>query len=260
MLVRTQLPTQISIKTVNLNENNNQIFELNTLLSKELILLNLTDIDYQKYDLLFDQSLMMDDNGNFINWYDYYKNSFNKQIKKLIKKFFNLNIYKSKLNNKKLNLIYLKYVNYLNFKNYFLINKKYIFLKNYFLFILNIKKKKPFVNIIIKDKVLLAVSSGFILKKLNISEKKSKKSLKTLYLMLKIIINNLNKNFFNYKKIICQIKGSKKRLFQIILFLKKKIKFNNIIFIYTPNFYQNSIKFKKIKSIKKRLRKKFIKQ
>lgn len=141
MLVRTQLPTQISIKTVNLNENNNQIFELNTLLSKELILLNLTDIDYQKYGLLFDQSLMMDDNGNFINWYDYYKNSFNKQIKKLIKKFFNLNIYKSKLNNKKLNLIYLKYVNYLNFKNYFLINKKYIFLKNYFLFILNIKKK-----------------------------------------------------------------------------------------------------------------------
>ena len=192
------------------------------------------------------------------DWYSNLKKSFTLKVRKLIKNFYKLNIFNTQKNNLQLNLIYLKYVNYYNNRFNFLTNNKFINVKSYFLIILNIKKKKPFINVIIKDKTLIAVSSGFILKKLNINEKKSKKNLKTLYLILKIMINNLNKRLNKYNKIIFQIKGSKKKLLQIIMFLKKKIKFSEIIFIYTPNFYQNSIKFKKIKSIKKRLRKKFL--
>lgn len=174
---------------------------------------------------------------------------------KMVTFFYNTITFK-----KSLNLLFITYINYYNYKLNVLNNNKIIFLKNYFIFILNIKNKKPFINITIKDKTILAVSSGFILKKLNIDEKKSKKNYKTLCLILKIVMNDLKNQLKKYDKIILQIRGSRKKLFQIISYMKKKTNFANLILIYTPNFFQNSVKFKKIKSIKKRLRKKFIKK
>lgn len=255
MLVRSQLFTQISINQNDINFNNDLYdYKLSELIQKNLISLELSNNNLEN-ELYYIEELEND--VELEEWLNEYTKTFTKKIKKLMKNFYKLNLYKT-TTNVKLNLIYLKYINYYNFRNYFLINKRFNKIIYYYLFMLNIKKKKPFVNITLRNKTLLSVSTGFLLKKLNIEEKKSKKSLKTLYLLLKIVINNLNKNFKNYQRIICNIKGSKKRLFQIIIFLKKKINFNNIIFIYTPNFYQNSIKFKKIKSIKRRLRKKFI--
>lgn len=199
----------------------------------------------------------------FENYFVENKKFFLYTIKHILFNFYKINNYFKNNKTKKPNnfgLIYHKYLNYFNFKKNNLNSFELVNLKSYFFFLLNIKKKKPFINVSIKDKTKLAISTGFILKKLKINEKKSKKNIKTLFLILKIIIADLNKNLKNYKKVILNIKGSKKRLFQIMNFLKKKFKFNKIIFIYTPNFYQNSIKFKKIKSIKRRLRKKLIKK
>lgn len=121
---------------------------------------------------------------------------------------------------------------------------------------LNFKKKKPFITLNNNIKSILTVSTGFILKKLLINSKKTKKHLKTLYLILKIIINDINKKLNKNKKFIIFINGTKKKILTILNFLKKKLKFKKIMLLYKNNFYQNSLKFKKIKSIKKRLKKK----
>lgn len=184
-------------------------------------------------------------------------------IKKTLFEFNKINFYTSLILLIEFKNIYIIFLKYLNFYNFEKNNTKKLELNNlkkYYIFMLNIKNKKPFINVTISNKTILAVSSGFVLKKLNIDDKKSKKHIKTLYLILKLVLNDLNKKLKKYKKIILQIRGTRKKLFSIIGFLKKKIKFNEIIFIYVPNFYQKSIKFKKIKAIKKKLKKKNIKR
>lgn len=183
-------------------------------------------------------------------------------IKKILFEFNQINFYKDLITLTEFKNLYNLFLKYLNFYNFDKNNLQKLELNNfkkYYIFMLNIKNKKPFINITIFDKTALAVSSGFVLKKLKVNDKKSKKHIKTLYLILKLVLNDLNKKLKKYKKIILQIRGTRKKLFSIIGFLKKKIKFNEIIFIYVPNFYQKSIKFKKIKAIKKKLKKKNIK-
>lgn len=180
-------------------------------------------------------------------------------IKKILFEFNQINFYKDLITLTEFKNLYNLFLKYLNFYNFDKNNLQKLELNNfkkYYIFMLNIKNKKPFINITIFDKTALAVSSGFVLKKLKVNDKKSKKHIKTLYLILKLVLNDLNKKLKKYKKIILQIRGTRKKLFSIIGFLKKKIKFNEIIFIYVPNFYQKSIKFKKIKAIKKKLKKK----
>lgn len=184
-------------------------------------------------------------------------------IKKILFEFNQINFYKDLITLTEFKNLYNLFLKYLNFYNFDKNNLQKLELNNfkkYYIFMLNIKNKKPFINITIFDKTALAVSSGFVLKKLKVNDKKSKKHIKTLYLILKLVLNDLNKKLKKYKKIILQIRGTRKKLFSIIGFLKKKIKFNEIIFIYVPNFYQKSIKFKKIKAIKKKLKKKNIKK
>ena len=112
-----------------------------------------------------------------------------------------------------LNLVFLTYLNYYNYFNKkFIIELYKININEFYTFSLNIKKKKPFITLNNNNKTILTVSTGLILKKLMILDKKTKKHLKTLYLILKIIINDMNKKLNKNKKFIILINGTKKKI------------------------------------------------
>lgn len=122
-----------------------------------------------------------------------------------------------------------------------------------FVLCLNLKKKHPFMNMLVWNETWMTASAGILLKKLFIDEKKSRKHIKTLMLLLKLIFKEMAIKYKNYDKIIFNIKGTKKKIHKILHFCRKKINHKNTIILFTPNFYQNSIKFKKIRAIKRRL-------
>jgi hypothetical protein len=105
----------------------------------------------------------------------------------------------------------------------------------------------------------IGLSTGIVLKYLKIKEKKLKKKLSSLYLMLKIILIAVKKQILSKKKILFEIKGLRKDIYYIIKFLKTRLLFNNLTIIHTPNLIGKSLKYKKIKSIKKNLKKKLVK-
>lgn len=135
--------------------------------------------------------------------------------------------------------------------------KQYIY-NNYSILIINTTKKKPIINVINKDKLILNLTPGIIKKKLEIKEKNVKKSYKMLKMMMKISSFNIKK-IFEIKNFIIQLKGSKSKIPQILTLLKRYLSPRKKIFIFTPKITNNRIKFKKIKAIKRRLKKKFIK-
>ena len=151
-----------------------------------------------------------------------------------------------------------KYIIYFNY-NLKILNKKIDVYNTYYIFFLNLKKKKPFLNLMVNKKNKFGLSAGVALKYLNIKEKKLKKKLSSLYLMLKTILTILQKEISLNYKIIFEIKGCRKDIYLIIKFLKKKLIFKNLILIHTPNLFNNSIKYKKIRAIKKNLKKKLVK-
>lgn len=181
-----------------------------------------------------------------------------KMFSEILKLFilFNLNFVKKKkiLKNYK-NYIYINYfnLNLISLKNN-LENKN-----NFYLILLNLKHKKPFINFMVQKKNKIALSTGIVLRYLNIKEKKLKKKLSSLYLMLKIVLIMLQREILSFKKIIFEIKGLRKDIYLIIKFLKARLIFKNLIIIHTPNLFYNSIKYKKIRAIKKNLKKKLIK-
>jgi len=136
--------------------------------------------------------------------------------------------------------------------------KKYNLYNNYSILIINTTKKKPIINLINRDKLILNLTAGIIKKKLEIKEKNVKKSYKMLKMMMKISTFNIKK-IFELKNFIIQLKGSKSKIPQILTLLKRYLNPKKKIFIYTPKIINNKLKFKKIKAIKRRLKKKFIK-
>lgn len=189
----------------------------------------------------------------------YIFNKFNlNMFSEILKMFiiFNINF----LNKKK---ILKNFKNYI-YINYFNLNLKYLKnnienKNNFYLIILNLKYKKPFVNAMIQRKNKIALSTGIVLRYLQIKEKKLRKKLSSLYLMLKIILIMLQREILSFKKFIFEIKGLRKDMYLIIKFLKARLVFKNLIIVHTPNLFFKSIKYKKIKAIKKNLKKKLIK-
>lgn len=186
--------------------------------------------------------------------------SVEKKIKILFKKFNIKKNYDNVLINNfiknlknKINIqnIKINYINVLLKKNKITTNKKDI-LK--LLIILN--KKQTYVNISFNFFKKIHNTNGMVLKKSGILEKSRKKDSKTSILNINESIKYL-KNF-NFKKtlFIINIKKLKPFLNKINKILKNEIT-NNCKIVITPSipFYKN--KFKKIKSIKRRLRKKY---
>lgn len=156
-------------------------------------------------------------------------------------------------NIKKLIHFYLFYFNKINKNKFYFLNKKKMFLYN--IISINLKKKNMKFNFIQNDKNVVTLSPGIVYKKLNMNSKKSKKSFKLLNLMVKLFLKKISK-LLTYKKIIINLNFLKKDIFIILKLLKKYIKFNNVIFLYSFK-KNNNFKFKKKKSIKKKLTKKF---
>jgi hypothetical protein len=133
--------------------------------------------------------------------------------------------------------------------------KKYNISEYKYIFILKITKKQSFIIILKNNKIIFSRTNGFFLKKLNIKKKSQKKDNKLSILNLKNGLSFCNTN--NINKIIFNMVGLKKNSNKLVYFLKNF--FKNKMFIYINslkvNFFKN--KFKKVKSIKRKLRKKY---
>lgn len=215
-----------------------------------------------------------------INNWDFYKKKvkFKKNTKKIEKIFFykfNTTILKSVIKNGiKLwkNLHYSGEIKF-NFSklinNFLKINIKRVknykishFEKNNIVYIiLDIRRLKSNIVIFKKSSCLSTITNGIIFKKMQFKNKKYKKSEKLTYLALKTILVKLN-FLKNYKNITINIKGIKGNVINIIQFINKNLKnnYNQITYINSMKIGNNKyFKFKKIKAIKRRLKKKIIK-
>ena len=141
----------------------------------------------------------------------------------------------------------------LNYKNILNFNKKKINLA-----IIDLNKLKTKLIILNKEKCILNLTPGIILKKLNIIEKNMKKNIKILNYMIKITFNNLKKYFYTYNYII-NIIGVNTNFLKILKFLKKNLNIKKNIYLINLNRNKNIKKSKKVKSIKKNMKKKYTK-
>ena len=188
-------------------------------------------------------------------------NKFEKKVKILFKKLNEnkpygagvvekfLKNYKNKIN---LNRVELNYTHVLTYKNL----KKTSSNTTVLYFLILVKKKQTFINLFFGGKKILHNTNGIVLKKNGIIEKSRKKDLKTSLLNLNISINFL-KNLNLKNKILINIKKIKPFLTKINKIIKNELFNKNITYVLTPEISFNKNKFKKVKSIKRRIRKKY---
>ena len=186
-------------------------------------------------------------------------NKFEKKVKILFKKLNEnkpygaiekfLKNYKNKIN---LNRVELNYTHVLTYKNL----KKTSSNTTVLYFLILVKKKQTFINLFLGGKKILHNTNGIFLKKNGIIEKSRKKDLKTSLLNLNISINFL-KNLNLKNKILINIKKIKPFLTKINKIIKNELFNKNITYVLTPEISFNKNKFKKVKSIKRRIRKKY---
>jgi hypothetical protein len=173
--------------------------------------------------------------------------------------FLNLN------NCLKLNLINTKNV-LSTFYYIYRFNRKYTIKKNFFkrffyhnILTFNFLKKKLNITYTYKNNLISCITPGIITKKLDIVNKKNKKSNKIVNIMVKSMLKTYKKND-NFHKLIIQIKGTKLSFIKILIFFKDILKkYTDAYFIYTPSITFNKKNFKKIRSLKKNFRKKYFK-
>lgn len=122
--------------------------------------------------------------------------------------------------------------------------------------ILKIKKKQLYSIYSQNNAVKTFFTNGIILNKLNIKKKSQKKdnkiSIITIKKTLEKIYLDLNKN------LIVNINGTKNGIMRVVNVLRNNIKNINVLYIYTPRINFSRNKFKKIKSIKRKLKKRYV--
>ena len=129
---------------------------------------------------------------------------------------------------------------------------------NYNTVIINNTKNQLFISILKNNNFFKSFSIGYILMYLDLIKKSLKKQTSSYILLLKIILKMIE-NFFIKDLFLFNIVGTKKNFFKWLNFLKlKTVNLKTLIYIYTPSIFQTPIKIKKIKSIKKRLKKKYL--
>lgn len=197
----------------------------------------------------------------------------------LYMKLLNHNIKKSNFFKKNIYNIYIvifKYINYINYlHNIVYWSYKYIYYIHIFntvilqkdfknnLIVLNYSSKQLILNINMNNGYTTIITVGKVLSSLNILKKSNKKTVKSLKLFSEYIYNFFIKfkKIFNKKKIfILKIKNTNKHLYidiKLLNILYRILNIKHIIYSHKiPNSY---FFFKKIKSIKRRLKKKLIK-
>ena len=232
MWVQTPLSTQIDwIKYLNeikidKNDFNNSNFNNHKFnLFNDIEIFNL--YNNEEFNNFFFENIFLNLNNRF----------FKIKLKTIKNLIFYYLIYFNKLNNKKLNFVKNKQLNLYNIIN------------------INLKKKHIKLNFVQNNKTVLQVSPGIIYKKLNMNIKKNKKSFKLLNLMVKLFLKNIIK-LIQFKKFIINLNYLRKDVFLMLKLLKRFINFKKVILVYSLK-KNNNFKFKKKKSIKKKLTKKF---
>jgi hypothetical protein len=145
-------------------------------------------------------------------------------------------------------------------------NRKYLIKRNFFkrfyyhnILTFNFLKKKLNVSLSYKNNLISNITPGIITKKLEIYNKKNKKSTKIINIMIKSMLKTY-KNNENFHKLIIQIKGTKSSFVKILVFFKDIIKkYTDTYFVYTPVIPFNKKNFKKVRSLKRNFRKKYFK-
>jgi hypothetical protein len=116
-------------------------------------------------------------------------------------------------------------------------------------------KKQLFCTIFNNKKIIFFVSNGFFLKKLML-KKSQKKDSKVSILSLKNVIEFLKKK--SIKSLIVNLNFAKNFSTKYIHFVKSAFKNTNVIYVYSTLLNFSQKKFKKIKSIKRKLKKRYI--
>ena len=145
-------------------------------------------------------------------------------------------------------------------------NRKYTIKKNFFkrfyyhnILTFNFLKKKLNITYSYKNNLISSITPGIITKKLDIINKKNKKSSKIVNIMIKSILKTYRKNE-NFHKLIIQIKGTRSSFFKVLIHIKDIIKkYTDTYFMYTPVMSFNKKGFKKIRSLKRNFKKKYFK-
>lgn len=145
-------------------------------------------------------------------------------------------------------------------------NRKYTIKRNFFkrfyyhnVLTFNFLKKKLNITYSYKNNLISSITPGIITKKLDIINKKNKKSGKIVNIMVKSMLKTYRKNE-NFHKLIIQVKGTKLSFFKILIHVKDIIKkYTDTYFIYTPVISFNKKNFKKIRSLKRNFKKKYFK-
>jgi hypothetical protein len=113
-----------------------------------------------------------------------------------------------------------------------------------------------------KNNCLSTITNGLVFKKLQFNNKKYKKSEKISFLAAKMIIFKMQ-NYIANKIIIIHTKGLKKNNNNLLKYFNAMItKYNCYKSIYINNYMVGNnkyFKFKRIKAIKRRLKKKIVK-
>lgn len=131
--------------------------------------------------------------------------------------------------------------------------------ENLFFFI-TLMKKQSYININYKNKEVFFSTNGIVLKKNNILEKSRKKDAKSSIMQIQDCLSffkknlKLNENKTNFIISLKKIKPFSRKILKLIFNDLKDYK-TNIIISPCVSFSKNN--FKKIKSIKRRLRKKY---
>lgn len=185
---------------------------------------------------------------------DFKKSLFNLKDKKIFKQLSF--IFSSK--NKKIFELYNYYMK-LNFNKIRKIKEKNYFKSSgYLILILDIRFLKPKIVVINNNKTMFSLTIGSIYKKLGLNKKKLKKTEKMLNLLLRTAALSIKKKV-SIKNYILHLKGTRANIFNILVLINRNFKDKKLSIIYAPHIPFGRFKFKKIKSIKKRLRKKFTK-
>lgn len=116
-------------------------------------------------------------------------------------------------------------------------------------------KKQLVCTVFKKKKIIFFISNGFFLKKLSL-KKSQKKDSKVSVLNLKNIVEFIKKK--NINSLVVNLVYAKSFSIRHLYFLKNNLKKMNILYLYSPKINFSKNRFKKVKSIKRKLKKKYV--
>ncbi len=230
------------------------IIKKNVIIKKESFLYEAYVWNYT-VDMLNNISLsQIEKNSGFLGVY--YSNTFNKllQVQRIV-------TYKDNEISNIWNWYSLYYINLLFRKN--LIEKYNTIFEKYNIISLNLKSKQIRLSIISSKNTIYNISAGRVTASLKITEKKKKKSSKGERLFVEYLTNFCKNNKHKFglnKNAIFKIIGLKKKIsIREAIFKILNRNFSVLKFIYDLKSPNNYFKFKKIRSIKRRLKKRIVK-